>query len=136
MNVPKFLDGLLLRVHIEIVKTCCPKHVLRNRRFTSGRVPHSGVLWSEILATSSLPLKQHPRKALLQYLDHYRKIGTLRLADEQVDVLRHHDVSDDGQPVLPPRGFEAAQEQITDVRGGQERLAPEAAECYEVEITA
>lgn len=57
--------------------------------------------------------QDHSREALLEYLDHRPGISPLRLADQQMDVLRHGHISNHHKAVAPPNLFQSAEQQIS-----------------------
>jgi hypothetical protein len=51
-------------------------------------------------------------KSLLDNLQHFRGVSYLRLANQQMKVVRHDDVTQDHEPIALPRVFQNAQEEI------------------------
>ena len=48
----------------------------------------------------------HTGEFLFHYFHHYRRIAFLRLADEEMNVLGHHDVADDYKAISLPHLFQ------------------------------
>ena len=55
-------------------------------------------------------------------MHHYRNVTTFRLAEQQVDVLRHHDIADNYKTVTTTDFFKHLQEQIPVPGTPQQRL--------------
>jgi hypothetical protein len=91
VNVVQFFFPLRIAPHIEVVKSPLPKSPVLFHGISE--------LQGKLRARSAPLLSSHrSRYALLQYLQHSRHIAFLRLADQQMHVLRHEDVPN--QPEL------------------------------------
>ncbi len=76
------------------------------------------------------------RHPLLQHLHHRGGRPALRLAEDQVHVLRHHHIADDKEAVPASHLLQDAKEQIAASRTGQEGSPPMTAEGDEVKMPA
>jgi hypothetical protein len=74
-------------------------------------LPHVPRLYAR-LACIPFATMDRTRKLLFDYFHHYRRIASLRLADEEVDVFGHHHVADDDKTVSLPRPFQDIEKQI------------------------
>jgi len=72
---------------------------------------------------------------VLQSLHDDRRVGAFGFTDEQMDVLRHDDVSDQDESVAAPYLLEHTQKKVAVARIAQQWLTPVAAGGDEVEIT-
>ena len=82
MQVPQLLRPLLLGKYIEVVITRLPERRLRP------------------------PFPQSPRHQLLQHLDRCAEFLSLRFADQQMNVLRHDDVTEHRETIPAPHLFQ------------------------------
>src|SRR4051812_921424 len=100
VHVAQFLQPLAFRPHVEVIKSGLPN--------VPGLVEFKGPLVC-FFAPSSQDLLC---KTLLNHLHCLRGISHLRLADQQVKVLWHDDVSQDHEAVFQSRLFQQTQEQV------------------------
>jgi hypothetical protein len=98
----------------------------RNRMLC--RVPHS----SHRLRVA-LGISRHTPQSL-QHLHHHRRIRLLRLADQQVHVLRHHHIPDDCEPIAPPHFIKNDQKRIPRPHRPQKRQSPITTETNEMQL--
>ena len=80
--------------------------------------------------------KQAMCNALLEHLHDYRRIRTLRFADQQVNMLGHHDEADHIEPVPASHLLQHLKNDVPRSSGSQERLTPIATRSNEVEVSA
>jgi hypothetical protein len=85
MHVTQLLHPLFLREPDEIVEAMLP-NVSRGKR----NLPQEGLL---SINRGSTSIQQLPRERLFQDLHHHRGIAALRFAEQKMNVLRHHNVS-------------------------------------------
>ena len=93
VHVAELFDLLFLTPHIEIVKPPLPE--------LSRKIILAAKTETKLRSASSLtPLAPKlPRYTLLQHLHHRRGRASGWLADQQVDVLRHHHVANQREAV-------------------------------------
>jgi hypothetical protein len=123
MHVAQFLDALLLGPNVEVVEARLPEAL------------GDGVWEKSHLQIFPTPLPLYPpRDALLQCLDHGRKIIALGFADEKMNVLGHDDVADHGELIVAGGLFKSAEEHVAPRRLGEELPASVATERDEVQV--
>lgn len=129
MHVVKFFNSLLETPHIEVVKSPLPKPP-RPRIFNPCKV--------QIQLSSDRPffVAQAARDSLFQNLDHHGGRSFGRFADEQMNVLRHHDISDKREPVAVPDFAENLNESVSGANRSQKRHTPVATERNEMKMAA
>jgi len=113
VHVAQLLNPLLFTPYIEIVKPLLPDMLGRHAEqfLLSGHSPFAQGL-------------QHAsRESLLHRLHHPRRIAFLRLADQQMNVLRHHHVSHHHKTVALADSLQHLQEQIAALGSSQPWLA-------------
>ena len=76
-----------------------------------------------------------PRKTEFESLHHSRRILLLRLADEQMNVLGHNDISDDDEHIALSHLLQHFEKQVTAVRSAKQRLSAIATASDEMKIT-
>jgi hypothetical protein len=86
MHVPQLRDSLGLTPNHEVVEPTLPEvalfeHAVRKRAARSGRIEHL------------------PRESLLENLHDDRGIALFRLTDQEMKMLRHHNVAHHCEPV-------------------------------------
>ena len=80
-------------------------------------------------------LPQHtPRKSLFDSLHDFRRIALLRFTDQQVNVVRHHDIADHDELIPLPYSFEHFQKQVAAAATGKPRLSAIATAVDEVQM--
>ena len=106
VHIVQFFFPLRITPHIEVVKTPLPKApVLRH-----GITTFQGKL---ALRTAPLPSSHRARYSLFQHLQDPRHVSTLGLADQQMHMLRHDDVSDQPKFTFLSSLFQHPEEQIS-----------------------
>ena len=98
---------------------------------------HRGILPQTQLSHRRFPPRpppQPPRHSLLQHLHHHRRIRLLRLPNQQMNVLRHHDVADDDEPIPPPHFIKNDQKRIPRPHRPQKRQTPITTESNEMQL--
>ena len=126
MHVIQLLNPLLPAPYIEIVEPPLPKTAM-----------HRGVLPQTQLSRRRLPANpppQPPRHQLLQHLHHHRRIRLLRLTDQQMNVLRHHHIPDDYEPIASPHFIKNDQKSIPRPHRPQKRQPPITTERNEMQL--
>jgi len=108
VDVSQFLDKLLLRPNVEVVIPRLPK----------------------VFA----PLDQPSRNRLLQSLYRHSERASFRLANQQMNMLRHDDISADIKTVALTNSFESMLDHDLGLGRGQEWQTVVAAEGYEVQM--
>jgi uncharacterized protein (DUF2267 family) len=116
MHVIQLLRDLLSAPDVEIVEASLPEVFLRARIAVS-------MFWEQV-----------PEDLLLQHLKRLRRIASARFRDEEVYVLRHHDVSDQREGVPGTNFVEHLHEAIAAVWHSKERAPGETTEGDEVKI--
>ncbi len=106
VDIPEFLHSLGVAPDYEIIKSPLPHVSLPE--LALGRI-----------AMPSHPFQKFVRKALLEYLHHRRWRPLLRLADQQIEVLRHHYTSDHDKTVPEAHLFEDFEKQGSTGGGSQ-----------------
>ena len=91
MHVVELFDSLFQTPDVEVVKTALPQTRQRIVADSKGPIQLGG--------GRSLFAAQAPRDALLQDLQHDRWISFDWLGNEQMDVLRHNDITYQGEAV-------------------------------------
>jgi hypothetical protein len=117
VHVIQFLNSLLRAPYVEIVEASLPETA---RHCSSLVSPQRQLIRIPPPAFSS----QRTRHALLQSLHHRRWIPHLRLADQQMNVFRHHHVAHQRELVTGPHLIENPQENVPLLRTTQQRAAP------------
>ena len=109
MNIAQFLNPFALSEYVEIIVSCLPERLDR-----------------------SIP--QLSRHRLFQHLQGKGECGALGFADQQVDVLRHDDITDEVKAVPAANAFECMDHLIAGVCGTQSRGTMIATERDEVQM--
>jgi len=94
VHVTQFFDPLFFRKDHEVIEAPLP-----DVTFFQGCAPQAG---SAGLGASTEALEKASGEALFEALHYGRRVATLRFAEEQVHVLRHHHVADDYEVVALP----------------------------------
>ena len=126
VHVIQFLNSLLPAPNIKVIKPPLPKTAM-----------HRGILPQTQLSRRRFPPRpppQPPRHSLLQHLHHHRRIRLLRLPNQQMNVLRHHDVADDDEPIPPPHFIKNDQKRIPRPHRPQKRQTPITTESNEMQL--
>jgi hypothetical protein len=95
MNIAQFLDALARAPYVKVIEA-----FLLNP--SSGKRPQGGLRRRRLLP----PAMHQPGKTLLDHLHHHRRIASLRLADQKVEVLGHDDVTVNHELIPAPRLFQ------------------------------
>jgi len=128
VHVVEFLNSLLETPHIEVVKPLLPKP--RPRIFSTFKAQ------IQLAGIGALFPAQAPGDALFQNLNRSRGRSFRRLAHEEVDVLWHHNISDQRKPVAIPDFAENLNESILGANRTQERYTPVTTERDEMKMPA
>ena len=128
MHVVELFDSLLQTPHIEVVKPPLPKPGLRI--FSNFKAQ------MQLPSIRSLSPAQAPGDALFQDLNHKRRCSLGRLADQQVNVIRHNDVANECKTVALPDFAENLNESILGTNRTQEGHAPVTTERDEMKMPA
>ena len=128
MDVAEFLHSLGVAPDYEIIKSPLP-HVSLGEHFTPevalGRI-----------AMPSLSFQKLAGKALLEYLHHGRWRPLLRFADQQMEVFRHHYISDHDKTVAAAHLLEDFEKQGSTGGSSQHGTAMIATRSDEVQAVA
>jgi len=127
VHVLQFFIFLLVAIDIEIVKPRLPKlwQLLKESRKRDPQLPSR-------CRTPVLPhLLGH---ALLQHLQHRRRRRLLRLADQQVHVIRHHHISRKQKSVFPSHLAKFFYKQISRARRAKEWHPSVTTKCDKVQL--
>src|ERR1700728_2287977 len=103
MHVSQFLYALLRSPYIEVVETSLPEWSAQN---VISRQPPNVRINPLVVG------QQCASRALFQHLHHSRRTSDVRFGDEQVNVFRHDDVSDNYEPVALPGRLQNRKEAI------------------------
>src|SRR5581483_792723 len=128
MNVAQFFDPLLLRPNVEVIEPRHPEWIRENR--TRGA---PGL--ADVARPENAVALHRTNKAQLEGLHRERESRPLRFCHQQVNMLRHHDISENDHPIPPPHALQNLQEQVTAFANRQQRLALIATECQEMKIS-
>ena len=124
MDIPQFLHAFLGAPDIEIIRPRLPESPLR---FFAEQLT---LTWS-----FSFSSRQHRKRgALFQHLHHGRRTTHLWLGDQEVNVLRHHNVADDYETKASSCLLENAEEAIASLRGIEQRPTPVARSGDKVQV--
>src|SRR5579862_3649540 len=113
VHVIQFLYPLLPAPNIEIIKPPLPETAMHRDILPQTQLPRRRF--------PPTPPPQPPRHPLLQHLHHHRRIRLLRLPDQQMNVLRHHHIPDDYEPIAPTHLVKNDQKRIPRPHRPQER---------------
>jgi hypothetical protein len=128
VHLVKFFDSLLQTPHIEIVEAPLPKARLRIVVAGNDQIQLSG--GRSPLAT------QAARDPLFQHLNDRGRCSFDRFADEQLDVLRHNDVTHQGEAVTVTHLAKNLDENISGANRAQQRQASITGERNEMQMAA
>ncbi len=128
VHVVQLLDKLLLTPHVEIVKTRLPE--LRQKIVSLAKRQ------AELLPVRFLPSfsPEVPRDALFQDLHHSRRRNIWRLADQEVHVLGHDDVTREFEMITIAYFSENFDKGVFGPHLGKERQAAVAAAGDEMQM--
>ncbi len=98
-----------------------------------GVAPYVEIVIARLPQRTSLRLPQPPRHVLLQHLQRDRKFRSLRLGQQQMNMLRHDDISGNVETVPFPRVFEGLLKDVSGVRRAQTWRTPIAAKRHEMQ---
>ncbi len=112
MHVSQLLHALLRGPNAKVIETSLPE-----------RAPRKTVSEQAALArvASFAPRQQRKGGALLQDLHHGGRCSDLRLRNQQVNVLRHHHLSHDDEPITLAGLFQNREEAVAGARGVEKR---------------
>ena len=129
MHVVYFLVPLLPGPHVEVVKTPLPERTMLRRGHFVPQAPLSR------RRTLPPPSAVHRAgNALLQHLHHRRRSSHPGLADQQMNVLQHHDVAQQREIPSVPNFVQNHKKLITRSFRPQQRPAPVATARDEVQV--
>ena len=128
VDVAEFFQPFRVAPDYEIIKSPLP-HVSLGEHF----IPEFAL---GRIAMSSQALEKLVREALLQHLHHGRWSALLRLADQQMEVFRHHDISDHYKTVAAADLFENFQKQASTGGSSQHGTAVVTTRRDEVQVAA
>jgi hypothetical protein len=128
MHVVKFFDSLLQTPHVEIIETPLPKTRQRIATACKGQI--------QLRRGSALLATQAARDALLQNLNHRGRCSSHRLADEQVNVLGHDNISDQRKSVAVAHLTKNLDKNILGANRTQKRQTSIAGEGNEMQMAA
>jgi len=127
VHVVEFFDSLFQTPHVKVVKSALPK--ARQRIVATGKDQIQLPCGRSPLAT------QAARDALFQNLNDSGRRSFGRLADEQMDVLRHDDITHQGEAVAVAHLAKNMDENISGANRTQKRQASIAGERNEMQMT-
>ena len=122
MHIPQLLYPLLLRANVEVIKPLLPGPLRRDCKQLA------------LVLFPSQAIQHPPRKSDLQRLHHLRQRLLVRLAHQQVKVLRHHDISEDDESIPLPHRLQHLQKQIASPPRSQPGPSPVTTAGYEVQV--
>jgi hypothetical protein len=128
VHVVKFFDSLLQTPYIEIVETALPKARQRIVATCKDQI--------QLSAKPPFFATQAARDPLFENLNYSRRCSFSRFADEQMDMLRHDDVTDEGEAVTIADFAKHMDENIPCSNRTQKRPAPIASERNEMQMAA
>jgi hypothetical protein len=128
VHVLEFINEFRLTPDVKIVKARLPELWQEIVRILEGE--------SELLGRCLFPrlAAQSPRNALLQDLHDGGRRALSRLANEQVNVIGHHDIAREGKPVTVTNLAQNLHEHILGARRGKQRQSPVTAARNEVQV--
>ena len=115
MHVIQLLHALFRGPDVEVVESCLPKR----RAFRS---LSKQVRLSRIALTALGP--QGAGSSLFQNLHDLGRSSDFRFTQKQVDVLGHHDVSNDDEPVAQACLFQNGEEVVAALGGAESLFSP------------
>ena len=128
MHVVQFFILLLEAPHIEVVEPALPEsRSVSQRRIT----PQTQLCHGQALSASAA---QRPRDSLFQHLHDRRGSAYVRLADQQMNVIQHHHIAQQGEVVAIPHLAQNLQEHIARPLGGQKRHPAITAAADEMQV--
>ena len=128
VDVAEFFQPFRVAPDYEIIKSPLP-HVSFGEHF----IPEFAL---GRIAMSSQPLEKLVREALLQHLHHGRWRALLRFADQQMEVLRHHHISDYDKTVAAADLLESFEKQASTGGGSQHGTAVITTRSDEMQVAA
>ena len=128
VDVAEFFQPFRVDPDYEIIKSPLP-HVSFGEHF----IPEFALGRA---AMSLQPLEKLVREALLQHLHHGRWRALLRLADQQMEVFRHHDISDYDKTVAAADLLEGFEKQASTGGGSQHGTAVITTRSDEMQVAA
>ena len=128
VHVVEFLDHFCAGVDVEIVIAALPE--TRQETFLVRKTQ------AELSFRRALSCSHATRKSLLEDLDDFAGRSRAGFADEQVEMLRHDDVTDESEAVASANFLEDLHGKIPGASGGQKRPSLVTAKGDEVKIAA
>src|SRR5260370_6465253 len=127
VHVVQFLSKLFLAPNIEVVKPSLPEMWFFHLRF--------GKFQTELAFRRAFAFfPEPPRNLLLQHLQGYRRIAPGRFAHQQMNVLWHHNESQEQEFPLGTDEVENVHKTVSRSRGSQQWPAPVTTEGYKVQV--
>src|SRR5205085_6575173 len=114
MHVPQLLEALLIEIDVKVVETSLPEMAVLNRE-TFFPEPRLMVSWF------SCRFEQTFGNGLLETLKDSRGISFIAFCDQDMKVLRHHDVAHNFELVFAPDLLEDAKKDIAGMLRTQQR---------------
>jgi hypothetical protein len=128
LHVLELFDSLLQTPHVKVVKPPLPKSRQRIVATCKGQIQ---------LSRGRSPLAaQAARDVLFQNLNHGGRRSLGWLADEQMNVLGHDDITHQGEAVAIAHFAKNMYKSISGANRAQKRQAPIAGEGHEMQMTA
>jgi hypothetical protein len=114
MHVAEFLDAFMFRPDVEIVEAFLPD------------VSRDVVGEDSLRRIASAPClcQNASRRSQFESLHHGRRSLPLRFADQQMNMFGHDHVTGDDELIAPAHLLQHGQQQVTTVRGAEQRLPP------------
>ena len=126
VQVVELFDSLLQTPHVKVVKPPLPK--------SRERIVATGEEQTQLRSGRSPLAAQAARDTLFQNLNDRGRGSFSRLADEQVDMLRHDDVTHQGEPVTVAHFVKNMDESISSANRAQQRQASVTTEGDEMQM--
>jgi hypothetical protein len=126
VHIVQFFGALFAAQYVEIVEAALRKTARRRTGAPESELMRGG--------SSANSAAQAAGDALLEYLHHEGGIAFPGLADQNVDVLGHHDVADDRELIAVPHFVEDDKENVAGVRASKKPKSALTTEGNEVEV--
>jgi hypothetical protein len=128
VHVVELFHSLFQTPHVEVVKAALPETRQRIGAVCKGQF--------QLCGGCSLFVAQAPRDALFQNLNHGGRCCFTRFADEQMDVLRHDDITYQGEAVTVSHLAQNMDENISGANRAQKGQSSITSERDEMQMTA
>src|SRR5579863_57332 len=127
MHVAQFLHPLLFSKDHEVIEPMLP-----NMPFLPGCGPHA--VLPQVAVRTKFPQKT-PRKTLFKRLHHDGRVGSLRLADQQMHMLGHDHISNHDKTIALADLFQYLEEQVAMLAAAQQGSSLIATGSDEVQVS-